>query len=72
MRHDRLLRQLVRERFVFTLKSGVTFDGLLDDHDVALLDIIDAYLVNEKARVAVDGHLYLPRAEVAYMQRLPR
>ncbi len=69
MRRDRLLRELLRERFVVTLKSGETFDGLLDRWDDRHLSLIDAYAVTTTQRNAVDGVLYLPRAEVAYMQR---
>jgi hypothetical protein len=32
-RRDRLIRQALRERFVVTLRSGETFDGLLLDAD---------------------------------------
>ncbi len=69
MRRDRLLRDLLRERFVVTLKSGETFDGLLDQWDDAHMSFIDAYAVTTTRRNSVDGVLYLPRAEVAYMQR---
>lgn len=71
MRRDRLLRELLRERFVVTLKSGETFDGLLDDWDDRNLLFIDTYAVTEKTRVQLDGAgLWLPRENVAYLQRL--
>lgn len=71
MRRDRLLKQLIRERFVVTLKSGETFDGLLDEWDDRNLLLIDAYAVTEKTRVHMDGAgLWLPRENVAYLQRL--
>lgn len=66
---DRLLKSLLRERFVITLKSGDTFDGLLDRHDESTVELLDAYAVTEKHRAAVDGRLYLPRVEISYMQR---
>lgn len=69
MRRDRLLREHLRERFVVTLKSGDTFDGLLDDHDETTIELIDPYAVDKSGRVSLDGRLYLPRAEIAYMQR---
>lgn len=69
MRRDRLLQRLVRERFVATLKTGETFDGLLDDCDDRTLVFVDPFAVSETTRVKVDGRLYLPRDQVAYMQR---
>lgn len=69
-RRDRLIRYMLRERFVFTLKDGTTFEAILDDHDETLLELVDAYLLaKNQDRVAVDGKLYLPRADLAYMQR---
>lgn len=69
MRRDRVLRQHLRERFVITLLSGETFDGLLDRWDESTLELVDGYAVTERARVQVDGRLFLPRPQVAYMQR---
>ncbi|HJQ00089.1 MAG TPA: hypothetical protein VJ851_00685 [Jatrophihabitans sp.] len=69
-RRDRLLRQFLRERFVVTLKNGETFDGLLDDHDESTLEFLDVHAIAAGGRRSeVDGRLYLPRAEIAYMQR---
>jgi small nuclear ribonucleoprotein (snRNP)-like protein len=71
MRSDRLLKSLLRERFIVTLKSGETFDGLLDQWDDRNLLFVDAYAVAENARVSLDGPgLWLPRENVAYLQRL--
>jgi hypothetical protein len=69
MRRDRLLRQMLRERFVVTLKNGEAFDGLLDDHDESTVEFLDVYQVTKTGRVSVDGRIYLPRAEIVYMQR---
>lgn len=70
MRRDRLLRTYVRERFVVTMKSGETFDGLLDDHDETTVELVDAHHLSASGVVStVDGRLYLPRAGIAYMQR---
>lgn len=74
MRRDRLLRQMLRERFVVTLKSGETFDGLLDDHDESVIEFLDPYAVTQErdgttSRLGIDGRLYLQRADIAYMQR---
>lgn len=69
MRRDRVLRDHLRERFVVTLLSGETFDGLLDQWDESTLEFVDGYAVTERSRVQVDGRLFLPRARIAYMQR---
>lgn len=69
MRRDRLLRDLLRERFVVTLKTGEAFDGLLDRWDESTLELVNVQAVSESTRVQVDGRIYLPRAQVAYMQR---
>lgn len=69
MGRDRLLKGLVRERFVVTLLDGQAFDGLLDRHDEAHLEFVDAHAIDKEARVSVDGRLYVPRTQVAYMQR---
>lgn len=68
-RRDSLLRQLLRERFVVTLKTGEAFDGLLDRWDESTLELINPTAVSEKTRVPVDGRIYVPRDQVAYMQR---
>lgn len=69
MRRDRVLRAHLRERFVVTLLSGETFDGLLDRWDESTLEFVDAFAVTERARLEVDGRLFLSRTQVAYMQR---
>jgi hypothetical protein len=68
MGRDRLLKNLIRERFVVTLLDGQAFDGLLDRHDDAHLEFVDAHAIDKDARVSVDGRLYVPRSQVAYMQ----
>lgn len=68
---DRLLKSLLRDRFVITLKSGETFDGLLQEWDSANLLFVDAYAVTEKSRIQLDGTgLWVHRDNVAYLQRL--
>ena len=69
MRKDRLLRQLLRERFVITLRHGESFDGLLADTDDKTVRLVDAFALDGKNRVSVDGELFIPRGEVVYMQR---
>lgn len=66
---DRLVRAHLRSRFVVTMQSGDTFEGLVDDADDVTVVLVDAWAVTEQNRVQVDGRLFLPRSEVAYMQR---
>lgn len=68
-RRDRLVRQVLRERFVFTLRTGESFDGLLLDADEKTIRLGSAVALDGKNRALVDGELYVPRAEVVYMQR---
>lgn len=70
---DRLLRGALRDRFVVTLKTGQAFDGLLDQWDHSHLAFVDAHALVEGADpVAVHGSLFVERANVAYMQLIPR
>lgn len=69
MSRDRLLKRYLRERFVVTLKTGEAFDGLLDEWDESTIELIAVTAVSETTRVAVDGRIYLPRPQIAYMQR---
>ena len=66
---DRLVRKALRERFVVTLRTKEAFEGLLLDADDRTLTLADAYALNGRDRVAVDGVLYLPRSEVVYLQK---
>lgn len=68
-RSDKLIRQHLRERFVVTLRSGESFDGLLVDADEKTYRMVDAFAVDGKNRVSVDGELFLPRGEVLYLQK---
>jgi hypothetical protein len=69
MGRDRLVKRALRERFVLTMQSGETFEGLLLDADDMTIRVTDAYALDGSARISVDGDLYLPRFELAYMQR---
>lgn len=69
MGRDAIVRRALRERFVFTLKTGETFDGLLLDADEKTYRLGDSWAIDGKNRVRVDGELFLPRLEVAYLQR---
>lgn len=66
---DRLVRKSLRTRFVVTMRGGSSFEGLLLEVDDRTLILADAYAVDAQSRTKVDGALYLPRGEVAYMQK---
>jgi small nuclear ribonucleoprotein (snRNP)-like protein len=68
-RRDRLVRQALRERFIVTLRSGESFDGVLMDIDEKTLRMLDATALDGRNRALVDGQLYLPRDQVVYLQR---
>lgn len=69
MRKDRLLKKMLLERFVVTLRSGESFDGLLADADTKTIRLVSSYALSGKDRVSVDGELFIPRDEVIYLQR---
>lgn len=64
------MRRVLRERFVVTMTSGETFEGILRDADRRHLVLVDASPVGVGAeRMPIDGELWLPAAHVSYMQR---
>lgn len=65
---DRLVKSHLRSRFIATLKTGETFEGLLYDADPATLVFADAWVVGANGRSQVDGQLFFARSDVAYMQ----
>lgn len=69
---DRLLKQALRERFVVTLVGDEAFEGLLNHWDANTFTFVDASAVSATERVKVDGELYIPRAQVRYMQKVAR
>lgn len=71
MRADRVIRARVRSRFLITMGDEKTWDGVLFDADDNTLVLRDASAVQaDGSRVPVDLELFLPRIDVAYMQRL--
>jgi len=68
-RRDSIVRRALRERFVATLRTGESFDGLLIDADEKTYRFGDAFAVDGSTRVRVDGELFLPRDAVLYLQR---
>lgn len=69
LRRDALVSRAVKDRFVATLRSGETFDGLLIAADSKTFRFADVWALDGKERVSVDGELYLPRSEVLYLQK---
>ena len=69
MRKDRLLRKMILERFIVTLRSGESFDGLLADADTKTIRLVSSFALSGKDRVSVDGELFIPRNEITYLQR---
>lgn len=69
MRKDRLLRKMILERFIVTLRSGESFDGLLADADTKTIRLVSSFALSGKDRVSVDGELFIPRSEITYLQR---
>lgn len=69
-RGDKLIRSVLRERFIFTLRNGASFDGLLVEADEKSFRLANASAVDgNKPSQPVDGELFIPRAEVVYMQK---
>lgn len=67
---DRILRDLLRSRFVVTTVDGATFEGLLVEVDDRTLLLADTFSVlADGQRVRVDGQLFIERTKVAYMQK---
>lgn len=66
----RLITRALRERFVVTTVDGATFAGVLVDVDDRHYVLADAsQLTAAGERVPADGHLWIPAATVAYLQR---
>lgn len=70
MTRSRLIRRVMRERFIVTMSSGETFEGILRDADRRHLVLVDAAPVDGgPERHPIDGELFLPADKVIYMQR---
>ena len=70
-RPDRLIRSMLRSRYIVTLSTEETFEGVLIDADDQHLVLADAVtLAANGDRLGVDGHLWIPRPAVKYMQIL--
>ena len=69
MRKDRLLRKMILERFVVTLRSGESFDGLLADADTKTIRLVSSFALSGKDRVSVDLELIIKLKKKTYLQR---
>lgn len=69
MKRSRLIRRVLRHRFLVTTNAG-TFDGVLLDADGRHYVLADAAALGEDGkRVAIDGHLWIRAETVTYLQR---
>lgn len=69
-RADRIVHRYLRTRFLVTTKANQTWDGVLMEADSHSLLMAHAELVTaDGKRTPADGQVFLPRADVAYMQR---
>lgn len=69
MKARRLIRRVLRERFLITTAAG-TFDGVLLEADSRHYVLADAAALNtDGERTPVDGHLWIPAETVTYLQR---
>lgn len=69
-RPDRIVRTHLRSRFVITTKDDKTWNAVLLDADATTLVLADVEaLAPDGSATKADGHIYLPRVDVAYMQR---
>ena len=66
---DRLIKNVLKERFLVSLTDGSAVEGLLIDADKKSLHMADCYQVTHDSKTSVDGHLYIPRTNVLYMQK---
>lgn len=71
-RADRLLRGQIKSRYLVTIDTGETFEGVLLDADSDHLVLADSDAISPNGdRLKVDGQLWLPRQNISYLQ-LPR
>lgn len=68
-RPDRVVRTHLRQRFLVTTKSGQAWSGLLVDADATTVLLANVQsLAPDGTATDADGQVFLPRADVAYMQ----
>lgn len=70
MRPDRILKSYIRQTFLITTHSGQTWSAVVMDADERTLSLLDVEVVApDGTRTKADGQVFLPRADVRYMQR---
>jgi hypothetical protein len=70
VRSDRIVRKHLRARFIVTMKAGETWSGVLLDTDRLTLCLADVSAISPDGQATpADGQVFLPRVDVAYMQR---
>jgi hypothetical protein len=67
---DRLLKQVLTERFIVTPKTGPTFRALLVAVDDTTLRFVEVAVMESGVARPAQGELFIARANVAYMQRV--
>jgi small nuclear ribonucleoprotein (snRNP)-like protein len=69
-RSDRIVRRYLRTKFLITMKNGQTWSAVLMEVDEHSLSLADTEFINpDGTRTPAEGQVFLPRADVAYMQR---
>lgn len=66
---DRLIKNVLKERFLVSLTDGSAIEGLLIDADKKSFQMADCFEVTRDGKTSVDGHLFIPRTNVLYMQK---
>lgn len=70
MNPDRIVRKQVRTKIHVTMKSGQTWAGVLLHADPNTLELGAVEAIGQDQSVTkADGFIYLPRGDVAYIQR---
>ena len=73
MRTDRVLKSLIKEKFLVSMVDGTAIEGLLIDADDKIIHLANCeqVVVNDSStnRFKVDGQVLIPRTNVLYMQK---
>jgi len=69
-RKERVLKDLLKERFIVSLVDGNAIDGLFIDADSKTMRLADCYRVtSDGTRMLLDGEMFIPRGNVTYIQK---
>lgn len=73
MRSDRVLKNLIKEKFLVSLVDGTSLEGLLIEVDSKTLQLAQCEQVVIKdtitTRHPVDGQILIPRENILYLQK---